>query len=274
MAEPFIHMNEELLVLHTWTNQHPDLVAGFTTKSGGFSITPFTSLNLGLHVPDNEDTVILNRKKVAELLHFPLETWVCAEQIHGNQILKITENCLGKGAFTYRSAIGGTDGFYTYEKNVLLVLMFADCVPLYFFSPKHKIVGIAHAGWKGSVQNIALEMISRWKNQEKIDTNEIYAAIGPSIGPCCYLVDDRVINEVKHVLGHITEKPYQEVGNGEYQLDLKRLNYLLLLNAGVRPENITTTSYCTSCESNLFFSHRRDHGGTGRMMSFIALKED
>lgn len=274
MTEPFTHKQEELLFLHTWTKNDPRLVAGFTTKNGGFSTSPFTSLNLGMHVHDDKQTVLLNRKKIAKELDFPLESWVCAEQIHSHKIMKVSKESSGKGAFSYEDSMLGTDGLYTYEKNLLLTLMFADCVPLYFFSPKHEIIGIAHAGWKGSVQNIVSEMVNKWVNEEKIDSRDIYAAIGPSIGPCCYIVDDRVINEVNDVLANAKEYPYQEVGTGQYKLDLKKLNHLLLLKAGVKPENITLSSYCTSCESTLFFSHRRDKGSTGRMMSFMALKGD
>jgi copper oxidase (laccase) domain-containing protein len=118
-------------------------------------------------------------------------------------------------------------------------------------------------------------MVSAWKHNENIDCQDIYAAIGPSIGPCCYIVDDLVINEVERVLDiHDDVNPYQKIGVNQYRLDLKKLNYLLLIKAGIGPDNISVSSFCTSCDSSLFFSHRRDMGNTGRMMGFIALKKE
>lgn len=273
MKEPFILDKNDHSILQIWANQFPQICAGFTTKNGGFSTSHFSSLNVGLHVDDVVEHVLSNRKKVAEALHLPLENWVCADQTHGDNIAKIDFSMKGNGAFSYQEAITSTDGMYTFEKNLMLVLCFADCVPLYFYSPEDHLVGVAHAGWKGTVKNIAGKMISIWNKQEKIKLNNIYVAIGPSIGSCCYIVDEYVINQVNHVLPNKNIKPYDQISIDQYRLDLKLLNKILLLNAGISPENILMSSYCTSCESPLFFSHRRDKGKTGRMMSYIALKE-
>jgi polyphenol oxidase len=268
--------NEEVLFLDDWRLMMPRLVVGFTTKKGGYSKGEFTGLNLGLHVHDDADDVRLNRQKLAEVLEFPIEKWVCSEQIHDNRIEKVTQNDCGKGVFHYDTAVAGADGLYTNEANILLALCFADCVPLYFFAPKHKLVGLAHAGWKGSVKNIAGEMIRLWVEEEKVRHADIYAAIGPSIGKCCYIVDDRVIDLVKKVVEDSAYKYnlYQETSKGQYALDLKELNRQLLLKAGIPKQNILVSGYCTSCADELFFSHRRDKGKTGRMMSFIGRKED
>jgi polyphenol oxidase len=266
--------NEEVLFLEDWHFMMPQLVVGFTTKKGGSSKGPFTGLNLGLHVHDDADDVRLNRKKLADVLQFPLEKWVCSEQIHDNRIEKVSGSDCGKGVLHYNTAVAGTDGLYTNETNILLALCFADCVPLYFFAPSKGLVGIAHAGWKGSVKNIAGEMIRLWTEKEKVPHADIYAAIGPAIGKCCYIVDDRVIDLVKKALKGLEYAIYNETSKGQYALDLKELNRLLLLKAGVPEENILVSKYCTSCADELFFSHRRDKGKTGRMMSFIGRKEE
>ncbi|WP_044893844.1 peptidoglycan editing factor PgeF [Bacillus alveayuensis] len=266
--------NEEILFLDDWRFIMPQLVVGFTTKKGGYSKREFTSLNLGLHVDDDADDVRLNRQRLAEILEFPLEKWVCSEQIHDNRIEKVTKNDSSKGVLRYDTAIAGTDGLYTKEANMLLALCFADCVPLYFFAPKHKLVGLAHAGWKGSVKNIAGEMVHLWVEKEKVRHADIYAAIGPSIDKCCYIVDDRVIDLVKNVAGDSVHHLYQETSKGQYTLDLKELNRQLLLQAGIPEQNIIVSEYCTSCADELFFSYRRDRGKTGRMMSFIGRKEE
>ena len=110
--------------------------------------------------------------------------------------------------------------------------------------------------------------------KEGVPVNEIFVAIGPSICPNCYVVDDIVIDKVQKLLEEYDEKPYNLISDGQYQLDLKRLNLLLLEKAGVQKEQIEISTYCTSCQEDLFFSHRRDKGRTGRLMSFIGWKED
>ncbi|MEH7387562.1 peptidoglycan editing factor PgeF [Bacillus sp. JJ1521] len=271
--EPFIHDTEQVLKVADWNKFSEKLVVGFTTKSGGESKAEYESLNLGLHVLDDKTLVVSNRKKLADILHFPPETWVCSEQTHKNKIAKVTKYDRGAGVFTYEDGIKDTDGLYTTEKDILLTLCFADCVPLYFFTPSKQFIGIAHAGWKGTVHDIAGEMVRAWKEVEGVKPEEIHALIGPSIGKCCYIVDDYVMNFVKG-LDHIDSKSYEKISDNQYRLELKELNYQLMVRAGIPPENIQVSSYCTSCENQLFFSHRRDAGKTGRMMSFIGFKED
>ncbi|MCH1623862.1 peptidoglycan editing factor PgeF [Fredinandcohnia quinoae] len=273
--EPFILLNKQFLSYNGWNDFSTKIVTGFTTKNGGNSIDGYETFNLGLHVNDDPNKVSSNRLKLSSLLEFPTSRWACTEQTHENNIIKISSEHCGLGAFNYNESIKGTDGLYTNDSNVLLTLCFADCVPLYFFSPSHHYVGIAHAGWKGSVKDIAGEMVRKW-NDEGIDSKDIYTLIGPSIGSCCYVVDDFVIDYVKGLdINEGLESPiYKAINHGEYRLDLKRLNEQLLHKAGIPYKNIRSTSYCTSCEEGLFFSHRRDKGNTGRMMSFIGLKEE
>ena len=122
--------------------------------------------------------------------------------------------------------------------------------------------------WKNS-----LKMVSRLQS-EGVSTNEIHVVIGPSICQSCYVVDDKVIDKVQKLLEEYDEKPYNLISEGQYQLDLKQLNMIMLEKAGIPKSQIEITTYCTSCHNDLFFSHRRDHGHTGRLMSFIGWKED
>ncbi|WP_270181798.1 peptidoglycan editing factor PgeF [Alkalihalobacillus sp. CinArs1] len=243
--------------------------AGFSTRLNGVSKDPFASLNLGYHVPDHPVDVLTNRKILSKAIGTPLENWVVAEQIHGNDIAHITANDLGRGTLDHESAIRGMDGMYTDEKGLMLAALYADCVPVYFYSPSAKRVGIAHAGWKGTTKDIAGEMIQRWQD-DGIDPKDIVTAIGPSIGKCCYEVDDRVIENVIEVASD--SEQFFTHNEGTYQLDLKAVNKHLLLKAGVLEDNILVSDYCTSC-SDLFFSHRSEHGKTGRMMGYIGLEE-
>lgn len=272
--EPFL-LKDSLLKIEAWASINDQVIAGITTRQGGFSHGAFSSLNLGLHVNDCLEDVIRNRKKLATVLGAPLSKWVCSEQVHAAKIKKVTSADGGKGSSDMDSAIKGVDGLYTKEKNLFLVAAYADCVPLYFLSRSSEVIGVAHAGWRGTVRNISGEMIQKWTNDEKINVNDIFVCIGPSIGRCCYIVDDHVINQLAIVLDdEMMNNVYNEVSTGQYNLDLKQANYQLLIKAGILPNQIEVSSYCTSCQDDLFFSHRRDQGKTGRMLSFIGIKDN
>ncbi|WP_312469216.1 peptidoglycan editing factor PgeF [Neobacillus sp.] len=270
--EPFVLLNHSYFTLESWTKSFPGLIAGFTAKCGGTSKGSFESLNLGFHVGDEVSAVRLNREKVSELLNFPLNYWVGAEQTHDIVLKKITKADRGIGSDSYEHSFKGTDGFYTNEEGILLTLCFADCVPLFFIAPEKKMIGAAHAGWKGTVGKIANEMIQAW-GREGIKPEQIFVAIGPSICEKCYIVDDRIINLVENTLEDNEILPYNLIKDDQYSLDLRELNRQILLKSGVPDQNILTTGLCSSCNHEEFFSHRRDQGKTGRMVSVIGWKE-
>jgi polyphenol oxidase len=272
MIEPFDLKEQQFLLINPQLNSFNGTVAGFTTKNGGVGTGSYETFNTGFHVGDKTDVVNENRKIIAELTGFPMDCWIGAEQTHGTNIFKVSHDDKGKGAADYQSSVKDTDGLYTDKKGILLTLCFADCVPLFFVSPKYGYIGAAHAGWKGTVGGIARKMVERW-TLEGVDPKDIYAVIGPSICKDCYVVDDKVINLVQNLLEENDEKPYNTISKGQYQLDLKRLNAMIIERAGVPSSQIEITELCTNCDSQLFFSHRRDKGLTGRLMSFIGWKE-
>lgn len=273
MKEPFSKTEDQYMLLESWGSSNLQLVAGFSTKNGGIGTDCYASLNIGFHVGDKLETVQHNKRILSEKLSFPLSAWVGAEQTHQTHIHRVTSVDKGKGALEYESGLKATDGMYTKEKGILLTLCYADCVPLYFLAPSHGMIGVAHAGWKGTVHGIASKMVEAWK-MEGVDPAEIHAVIGPSICSKCYVVDNKVIDLVRNMLEENDEKPYNLISEGQYQLDLKQVNSLVLEKAGIPKSQIETTSFCTSCNEELFFSHRRDGGKTGRMMSFIGWKEE
>lgn len=269
--EPFVLKNQSFLTIESWIKHFPSLAVGMTTKNGGVSKGDYETLNLGFHVGDELSAVCSNRGKVSELLEFPLNNWVGAEQTHGIHLKKISKVDRGKGSHSFENSIKDTDGFYTNEEGILLSLCFADCVPLFFIAPDSKMIGIAHAGWKGTVGQIAKEMISAW-GREGINPQQILVAIGPSICKKCYIVDKRVINLVENTLVDVEILPYNLINDGQYSLDLREVNRQMIINSGVPVTNILMTGFCSSCDKE-FFSHRRDQGRTGRMLSFIGWKE-
>lgn len=247
------------------------LIAGFSKRDGGVSPEPYESLNLGFHVGDEADRVLRNRMRLAKMIGFPLEQWACSQQVHGSNIRRVTRHDAGKGAKKLEGAIPETDGLYTREAEVLLTLGYADCVPLYFFAPGHDIVGIAHAGWRGTTADIAGKMIDQWIRVEKIPRADIHVVAGPAIDACCYEVDRHVIDEITRVLGPDSSAVYHQINNEHYRLNLKECNRKLCEKAGIPGDHIECSSYCTGCRRDLFYSHRLENGSTGRMLGWIGM---
>ncbi|MYL33060.1 peptidoglycan editing factor PgeF [Pontibacillus yanchengensis] len=269
MSESFHHTHPSYLEISKWTYSNPNLVAGMTTRIGGEGIAPFDSFNLGWHVPDVKETIRKNRETLANLLQFPLEHWIGGEQVHDTEVYTVKKKDIGKGALSQDNALPNCDGLITNLPNVLLTAFYADCVPLFFYDPVEEWVGIAHAGWKGTVAGMGPEMI-RALEDKGVDANHIKVAIGPSISGDVYEVDENVLQHIPSELR--VEPTVLDKGNGKYLLSLQNMHKHLLLESGVKEKNIEVSEYCTYQNDHLFFSHRRDQGKTGRMLGFIGLK--
>lgn len=275
--EPFIlkKINQlDYFTLPTWEAINNSLVVGFSTRSSGYSSGVYSSLNLALHVGDKEQDVIANRKKLTEIIGFSYDAWTCAEQVHGNDIEIITAEKRGRGRFTLEDAIPNVDGILTNNPDILLTSFYADCVPLYFFDPVKKVIGLAHAGWKGTVLKIGEKMIETMNHSFGSNLDDIKVAIGPSIGQCCYEVNDQVIAPLNSAINFIPEEAIIYKENVHYDLDLKKINEQIIKKAGILPKNIEISSLCTSCNPDIFYSYRKEHGKTGRMASWIGLRKD
>jgi YfiH family protein len=282
--EPFVIKEQEghpaLFLLDSWMKRYPYLTAGITTRTGGESAAPFCSLNCGLHVGDVPEHVVANRKRLAETLQLPFEASTYAEQIHGSEVAVVTGKEKGMGRESRETAIQAKDAMITSEKGIALHTLYADCVPLYFFDPKRQAIGMAHAGWKGSVLKIAMATVTKMANTFGSKPEDMLAAVGPSIGGCCYEVDDRVIGQVDKVLTEFeaTREEKERVYHpqpepGKYRLNLKELNRQIMIKAGILSSRIEVSTLCTSCRTDLFFSHRKEGGQTGRMAAWMAMLE-
>ncbi|MBP1950599.1 peptidoglycan editing factor PgeF [Virgibacillus litoralis] len=265
MADPFQHNEAVYLQIDKWQRLNKNLKAGFTTRKGGKSQSPFNTLNLGLHVPDNQGDVLSNRQILAEDINIPLESWVSGEQTHQTNIHIVKEEDRGKGAISYQSSLPNIDGIVTNRADILCTAFFADCAPLYFYDPETDYIGIAHAGWKGTVHGISEKMVDTFKSVG-VNTDTLLVTIGPCISQEVYEVDENVIAQIPD---NYTGKTVIQKENNRYLLDLKQLNVEILLQQGVLRHNIEVTEYCTFSDNELFFSHRRDHGKTGRMLGYI-----
>ncbi len=238
---------------------------------GGVSISPYETLNLAFHVGDDPKKVVENRQRFLNALGLRLQDLTAGEQIHSDQIRIIKSEECGRGALEYDTAFLGTDGFISNEKCVVLSSYYADCVPLFIYDPVNKVVGLAHAGWKGTLKRIGAHTIEKMGKSFGTNAKDCLVGIGPSIGPCCYEVDEHVIEPLKAEFSEWQELAIKKE-NERWKLNLWQTNQRVFLSAGVRPENIEISGLCTSCHTELFFSYRKENGKTGRMDSIISLK--
>ena len=253
------------LTLPKWREEGIDV--GFSSRSGGVSQAPFDTLNLALHVGDDRAAVLENRKRW-------LETWgvswtgaAAGEQTHGTLAAWLTEEDGGKGIREPETAIPVTDALLT-KSALALMGFFADCVPVFFYFPDIRAVGIAHAGWKGTANRIG-EKVLKAAEEAGGRAEKAWVAIGPSIGPCCYLGNEEMADQFRM---NFQETPFlmPQEGN-QYLFDLWEANKLPLLERGVRPENIDLAGLCTEDNPECFFSYRREKEVTGRMAGWIRL---
>jgi polyphenol oxidase len=222
--------------------------AAFSTRLGGVSEPAFDSLNLGLLTEDDENAVKENRLHLASALGFSPGQLVFARQVHGTDLIEHTPELRGSlvGSGTTkepRNGVPEADGHVVRSPGTAPLVFVADCLPVALSGPDG--VAVVHAGWRGLAGGILAA------GAEAVGATS--AAIGPGIGPCCYEVGEEVLG-VFSGLG-------ASVAAGR-MLDLPEVARQLLARAGV--ERTESSGLCTSCEEELFFSHRRDRGRTGR----------
>lgn len=242
---------------------------GISTRLGGRSKQPFANLNLGLHTGDDAETVWHNRQAFCQALGLAAEKVVTAEQVHGDVVQRVTKTDAGRGARYYHEAIGGIDALITNVPNLPLMLFFADCVPVLIFDPVTQAIGVSHAGWKGTVAKIAQKTLLSMQQCYATKPSDCLVGIGPSIGPCCYEVDEVVIDKLRKSFNQWEELVTSTVDR--WQLNLWEANRQQLLEIGVPDNNITVSGICTAENTPLFFSHRAENGRTGRIGAVIAL---
>ena len=238
-------------ILEPW----PDLTQGAFTRVGGVSEPPYDSLNISFAVRDDPYRVELNRELMARAVGWDPARIVSARQVHGRRAVAVGREMIGM------PDLPDTDALVTDEPGVLLLLKFADCVPIVLWDPVRRVVALVHAGWRGTVlaaPAAALELM-----QERYNTrpSDVLAGIGPSIGPCCYEVGAEVVGAASRVFAGTSVLQEED---GSYRFDLWSANAETLMRAGVGEENIAVAGICTRCRHDLFFSHRAAGGLAGR----------
>ena len=246
---------------------------GFTTREGGVSGGGFQSLNLSFSRGDREDDVRENYRRVAEAFGCGVEQIVCSDQTHTTNVLRVDHSYGGAGV-TREKPYTDVDGLITNERGLLLATFYADCVPLYFVDPVHRAIGLSHSGWRGTVGRMGAVTLSAMQREFGTDPAEVCAAIGPSICRDCYEISEDVASEFIQAFPDWCDGILEEKAGGKYQLDLWRCNERILLEAGIRQENLAVTNICTCCNERLLFSHRASHGRRGNLGAFLMLCEE
>ena len=235
-----------------------ELFHTITDRYGGVSQKPYDSLNLVLHVGDRVKDVLENRIRVSEKYGFSIKNLIYMNQIHSNRVVKIEHSMDNR--------IDGCDALVTNERKIPLMVMVADCIPILFYDPVQKAIGVAHAGRNGTFLGIAQKTILKMQECYDCKVEDIMVGLGASIQSCCY--------EVGKDLADICTKNFGEgfvmIKEEKYYLDLQALNRAQLLELGIKKENIETLSTCTACDEN-YFSYRRE-GKTGRFAGFIMIR--
>ena len=244
---------------------------GFSTRIGGAGKKPYDTLNLACHVGDYPETVIHNRRAVCRALEAEIEQMVTAQQVHGSVIRVAGQEHAGAGAFSYDTALPDTDGLVTNVPGVLLATFYADCVPLFIMDPVKRVIASVHAGWKGTLSGIGAEALKKMSRVFGSSPGDCLAGIGPAIGRCCYEVDEMVSDRFRHEYDWY-EQVLIPCANGKVRLDLPGANKIILVQAGIRPDNVEISQICTSCNQDMLFSYRGSQGVTGRMGAFIMLR--
>ena len=233
----------------------PGVSHGIFTRQGGVSRGPYTSLNVSLAVGDLAPRVEENRRRVRQALE--LRELVSANQVHGRQ-----EAVIEAMVPVPPGEIPEVDILITAQPDLGLVIKQADCQAVLFFDPERRVVANAHCGWRGQVNHVLTETVTRLTLHGGCRPENLHAAIGPGLGPCCA--------EFRNYRREFPPELWKyQVRPGYF--DLWQLSFDQLTAAGLKPRNLEVARICTRCRTEEFFSFRRD-GVTGRQAAVIALK--
>jgi len=240
------------------------VVHGVFTRLGGHSSSPWESLNTGHTVGDAPEAVRGNHRAICEALGVEMAQLVSPHQVHGARVAAVGPEHRGQ-------VIADTDALITDVPDVVLMLRFADCTPIWLYDRRRDAVGLVHAGWRGTVADVAGATVRAMQVAFGCRPRDLVAGIGPSIGPCCYEVGTDVVQAVGRAFGQGSQSLLQPRTAGKWHLDMWAANRHQLVGAGVRQIEVAGT--CTACNTEEWFSHRAERGRTGRMGALVALRE-
>lgn len=242
-----------------------DVKHGVFTRHGGVSAAPWASLNLGGTVGDDPQAVRRNHELIYETLGVEFERTVTVWQVHGADTVLVNMPIQGRRWATQ------ADGIMTDQPGLALVMRYADCTPILAYDPIKRAIGIAHAGWRGTVQGMAHNLVRAMVDAYGSHAADIRAAVGPAIGPDRYQVGEEVVDAARHYFGTTDGIIKRDPSDGTAYFNLWEANTRDLMRAGVREEHIDVANLCTATRTDEFFSHRAEKGSTGRFGAVLCL---
>lgn len=237
--------------------QFPEISAGQSTRLGGVSREPFLNLNLGKSVGDDIENVERNRAIFFGQLGFEKEDAVFSHQVHGSEVLLVNK------AGNY----SGFDAQITNIVGICLAVSIADCTPILIFDSKNKAIAAIHAGWKGTVGEIVSKTLSEMNVNFGTKGESCFAFIGANISQPNFEVGEDVADNFDQKF------KYFDSTKNKYFVDLKAANKAQLIDFGIPENQIEVSEMCTVANNDLFFSHRKEKGITGRGLAAIGLKK-
>ncbi|MRR17204.1 MAG: peptidoglycan editing factor PgeF [Deltaproteobacteria bacterium] len=245
------------------------LTHAFCTRRGGASREDYKSLNMSFREGDEELRVLANWEKLSAAFAIPIENFLVLNQVHGDNIFVIKPH---GDYFTSRDALN-YDAIVTSRTDLAICVKTADCVPVFLVDRMRKVIAAVHAGWRGSALEITAKSIRLMQNQYGTKPRDLLAAIGPSIGSCCYEVDAAAADAFRSK-NKAADFLLPGKRKGRWILDLVEANRRQILDCGVPDTQIETAGLCTACHPDAFFSHRGSGGVTGRQINFLMIKGD
>ena len=240
----------------------------FTTRLGGVSQGRLASMNLGVRRGDDPKNVAENFRLLGEAVGFSLDDLVSTRQTHSDIVWQVGHAQRGT-AITLGSS-PECDALISFNATATTEIYTADCTPILFHDPVTGAVGAAHAGWRGTVADIAGKTVRAMVDAYGCDPANIHAAIGPNIGPCHFETDRDVPDAVLAAFGDEAKQHIRQVGS-KYYVNLKEVNALAIRRAGVR--HIEISQECTMCRPDRYWSHRITGPQRGSQGAIILCKE-
>jgi len=242
----------------------PGLVQAIFTRHGGVSPQPWAALNVGGTVGDEPDRVVENRRRSFIAVGRSPESLYDVWQVHGREV--VYTNSPRPHYAAHRKA----DAILTDNPRVTLFMRFADCAPIFLFDPHRRVVGLVHAGWQGTVKCTVQAAVRAMQEIFSCEPANIRAGIGPSIGAHHYPVGPEVVAQVRDTFRDRASDLLHANNGDNPTFDLWEANRLLLEDVGLR--EIEVAAICTACHLDDWFSHRGEHGRTGRFGALIGLE--
>jgi len=235
------------------------------TRQGGYSLSPFDSLNFGGTVGDDPKAVLKNHQKIYQILNFDFSSRFDVWQVHGTDIV------CADSPRDLNTDHQKADGILTNKPNITLFMRFADCVPILLADPVKMVIGIVHAGWQGTSMMVSQKAIEQLSKCYGSDPGDILAGIGPSICQSCYPVGKEVYEAFAANFGEVVDGFFKKENN-QFYLDLWEANRFTLEMAGV--SKIEVSGLCTACHLDDWFSHRKEDRRTGRFGVLMSLEKN